>query len=78
MVIEHNIETIEMACELALENKTTHVPAITNLINQLIEPMVDPLPKPEDYPHLKEPPEANCKRYEDLCTARVSTCEVTS
>jgi hypothetical protein len=78
MVIEHDIETIEMACALALEDKTTHLPAITNLINQLIETMVDPLPKPEDYPQLKEPPEANCERYQELCPSRVSTCGVTS
>jgi hypothetical protein len=36
--------------------------------------MVDPLPKPEDYPQLQEPPEANCKRYEALYSVK----EVTS
>ncbi len=68
MVQEHGIEAVDMACELALEQGTTHLPIIVNLVNQLVEPMSDPLPKTDCYPSLEEAPRADCKRYEQLCT----------
>lgn len=59
-----------MACELAMEQKTTRLPAIINLINQLVEPMIDPLPRTHTYPQLQVMPEADCKRYELLYATR--------
>ena len=46
------------------------VPAIINLINQLVEPMIDPLPRTHCYPQLQVMPEADCKRYELLYAPR--------
>jgi len=66
MVQEHGIEAVEMACELALRQKTTRLSAIINLINQLVEPMIDPLPRTHGYPQLQVTPQADCKRYELL------------
>lgn len=40
--------------------------AITNLINQLVEPIIVPLAQSYEYPRLTMRPEANCKRYETL------------
>ena len=70
MVCEHGIEAIDMACDLALTQKTTRLPMIINLINQLVEPMSDPLPEPDKYPQLQTPPQADCGRYEQLCNRR--------
>lgn len=66
LVQEHGIELIDMACELALEQKTIRLPAVINLMYQLIEPVIEPLPAPHTYPQLTKLPEANCKRYEML------------
>ena len=66
LVQEHGIEVVEMACELAVEQKTTRLCAIINLINQLVEPMIEPLPRTHCYPQLQVMPEADCKRYELL------------
>ena len=63
---EHGIETVEMACELAVEQSTLRLPAIINLINQLAEPVIAPLSESYDYPQLTMRPEADCKRYEIL------------
>ena len=60
------IETVEIACDLAVEQNTLRLPAITNLINQLVEPVIDPLPQSHCYPQLQVMPEADCKRYEQL------------
>ncbi|MDF1671182.1 MAG: hypothetical protein P1U83_16385 [Roseovarius sp.] len=63
---EHGIGTIATACELAVEQNTLRLPAIINLINQLVEPIIAPLAQSYDYPLLTMRPEANCKRYETL------------
>ena len=63
---EHDIETIEIACELAVEQKTLRLAAIINLINQLVEPVIDPQPKTDHYPKLKIVPMADCQRYDEL------------
>ena len=63
---EHGIETVAAACELAVEQNTLRLSAITNLINQLVEPVIVPLAQSSDYPRLTMRPEANCKRYETL------------
>ncbi len=66
MAQEHGIETVETACDLAVEQNTLRLPAITNLINQLVEPVIDPLPQAHHYPQLQVMPQADCKRYELL------------
>ena len=65
---DHGIEAVEMACELAVEQNTLRLPAIINLINHLAEPVIAPLSEAYAYPQLALPPEADCKRYETLCS----------
>jgi len=65
---DHGIEAVEMACELAVEQNTLRLPAIINLINHLAEPVITPLSEAYAYPQLALPPEADCKRYETLCS----------
>ena len=69
LALEHGIEVVEMACDLAVEQHTLRLPAIINLINQLLEPDIPPLANTHAYPQLTLRPEANCKRYEVLCAA---------
>ena len=66
---DQGIEVVEMACEMAVEQNTLRLPAITNLINQLVEPVITPLSDAYAYPQLTLRPEADCKRYEMLCSA---------
>lgn len=65
---DHGIEVVEMACDLAVEQNTLRLPAIVNLINQLVEPVITPLGDVYAYPQLTLRPEADCKRYEILCS----------
>jgi len=66
LVQEHGIEVVKMACDLAVEQNTLRLPAIINLVNQLVEPTIDPLPQTHCYPQLQVMPQADCKRYELL------------
>ena len=62
----HDLETLVCACELAVEEKTYQLSAITNILYRLID---DDLYTPVDaaaYPILKHPPIADCKRYDGL------------
>jgi Mu transposase-like protein len=63
---QHGIATVEVACELAVEQNTIRLPAIINLINQLVEPVIEPMPTTHSYPQLQVTPKADCKRYEML------------
>ena len=65
---DHGNDVVGTACDLAVAQDTLRLPAIINLINQLIEPIIVPLTQSGDYPRLKVRPEANCKRYETLYT----------
>jgi len=69
LALEHGIEVVETACDLAVEQHTLRLPAIINLINQLLEPVIHPLADTHVYPQLTLRPEADCKRYEALCVA---------
>ena len=69
LALEHGIDVVEMACDLAVEQRTLRLPAIINLVNQLLEPTIAPLAETHAYPQLTLRPEANCKRYEALCAA---------
>ena len=72
LVQEHGIDVVGMACDMAVEQNTLRLPAIINLINQLVEPVIEPLPEAHFYPSLQVAPEADCKRYEVLYAARGS------
>ncbi|SHM51778.1 hypothetical protein SAMN05443432_108166 [Roseovarius litoreus] len=67
---DHGIEVVEIACELAVEQNTLRLPALINLINQLVEPIIKPLNDAYAYPQLTLRPEADCKSYEKLCSAQ--------
>jgi len=69
LALEHGIEVVETACDLAVEQHTLRLPAIINLINQLLEPVIPPLADTHGYPQLTLRPEADCKRYEALYAA---------
>jgi transposase len=69
LALEHGTEVVETACELAVEQRTLRLPAIINLVNQLLEPAIPPLDDTLAYPQLTLRPEADCKRYEALCVA---------
>src|SRR6056297_3499664 len=69
LALEHGIEVVETACDMALEQRTLRLPAIINLVNQLLEPTIPPLEDTHTYPQLTLRPEADCKRYEALCDA---------
>jgi hypothetical protein len=69
LVPEHGIDAVQTACELALEQGTLRLPAIINLINQLVEPLIDGPPDTQQYPKLRTAPLADCKRYEALCSS---------
>ena len=69
LALEHGMEVVEMACDLAVKQHTLRLPAIMNLINQLLEPVIPPLADTHAYPQLTLRPEADCKRYEALCAA---------
>ncbi|WP_310619951.1 hypothetical protein [Flexibacterium corallicola] len=65
---KHGQEAVEMACELALDYKTTQLSAILALLYDLTEPA---LPKQiplegQDTPALQMPPVANCGQYDLL------------
>jgi hypothetical protein len=70
LVQEHGIDVVEMACDMAVEQNTLRLPAIINLINQLVEPVIEPLPEAHFYPPLQVAPKADCKRYEVLYATR--------
>jgi len=66
LIQDRGIELVTAACELAVEAKTLQLSAIINLINRLTEtesPARLELPK---YSQLQTPPEANCRRYNQL------------
>jgi len=66
LIQTYDMDTVTLACELALEERTTQLPAIINLIHRLIEPTIETLSSTQHYPQLVVAPEANCQRYEQL------------
>jgi len=63
---EHDADTVNSACELALEAKTTQLSAIINLLHRLTESETPGRLEVPQYPSLKTPPTANCLRYNQL------------
>lgn len=66
LVQAHGMDAVSMACEMAVEQGTLRLPAIINLINQLLEPAIPRTADGERYPALRQLPLADCKRYETL------------
>ncbi|KPQ06841.1 MAG: putative Transposase [Rhodobacteraceae bacterium HLUCCA12] len=69
LALTHGMDVVETACDRAVEQNTLRLPAIINLINQVLEPVIPPLADTHGYPQLTLRPEADCKRYEALCVA---------
>lgn len=66
LIQTHDMETVTLACEHAIAEKTFQLSAIINLINRLTEETIEPLTDTQHYPQLQVLPEANCQRYEQL------------
>ncbi|MCK5667192.1 MAG: hypothetical protein KAI17_27085, partial [Thiotrichaceae bacterium] len=66
LVQTEGLDTVDMACEIAIEDKTTHLSAIINQIHRLTDVEIKPLQDNMYYPKLEMPPQANCERYNQL------------
>jgi hypothetical protein len=67
LIQDHGLESVTVACELAIEANTTQLSVITNLIHRLVEPTATPATSIVDAPVLSTPPVANVERYDQLC-----------
>jgi len=66
LVVTHDLESVVCACELAVEDKTYQLAAITNILYRLIDDdRYEPITVLQ-YPILKHPPIADCHRYDSL------------
>jgi len=70
------LDIVDMACELAIEDKITQLPAIINQIHRLTDIDIKPLTENLPYPKIKVPPKANCERYNQLITQQKTITEV--
>lgn len=66
LIQAHDIEVVSMACEFAIEEGTTQLAAIINLIHRLTEEDMPTHLENPSYPQLIEAPQANCQRYDQL------------
>lgn len=66
LIQTHGMDAVITAFELALEEKTTHLSAIINLVHRLTEENTQPTIDASSYPELQHPPIANCHRYDQL------------
>ena len=63
LIQRHGMDAVVTACELAIEQKTTQLSAIINLLTESdTQAAIDASP----YPDLQSPPVANCQRYDQL------------
>lgn len=76
LIQTEGLDTVDMACELAIENKTTHLSAIINQIHRLTDVEIKPLQYNQYYPKLQVPPQANCERYNQLIGKTARPTEV--
>ena len=70
LIQDHDMETIAMACQLAIDAKTTQLSAVINLLHRLTETESEVTIDVIQYPTLKTPPQANCQRYNQLLTSQ--------
>jgi hypothetical protein len=73
LIQDHDVETISMACEIAIDTRTIQLSAIINLVHRLTETEDTTRIDVIQYPTLKTPPQANCQRYGPLLTAQEVT-----
>jgi transposase len=66
LIQTQGMDTVAMACELAIDEKTTHLSAIINRVHRMNDIDIKPLDDSLHYPQLKVPPQANCERYNRL------------
>lgn len=66
LIQQHGMDVVVTACELAIEQKTTQLSAIINLIHRLTESDAQTTIDASPYPDLHSPPVANCQRYDQL------------
>ena len=66
LIQRHGMDAVVTACELAIEQKTTQLSAIINLIHRLTESDTQAAIDASPYPDLQSPPVANCQRYDQL------------
>ncbi len=66
LIEQYSLDEIATACELAIEAKTIHLPAIINILHRLTEDTTTPAIEVAPYPVINEPPEAHCARYDQL------------
>ncbi len=76
LIQTEGVDTVAMACELAIDDKTTHLSAIINQIHRLTDVEIKPLDDNLKYPQLKNPPQANCERYNQLIRSTAIISEV--
>lgn len=66
LIQHHGMDAVTTACELAIEQRTTQLSAIINLIHRLTESDTQATIDASPYPDLQSPPIANCQRYDQL------------
>ena len=66
MAQQHDLETVNTACELALSQGTGHLSTIVNIVHRLTEQQPPAALNVVNYPRIKAQPEANCQRYDGL------------
>ena len=66
MIQKHDLETVNIACELAIEQDTGQLPTVLNILHRLTEPRDPKALEVTGYPCIEVLPEANCQRYDGL------------
>lgn len=66
MAQQHDLDTVNTACELALSQGTGHLSIIVNIVHRLTEQQPPAALNVVNYPRIKAQPEANCQRYDRL------------
>ena len=70
LIQNYDMDCISMACELAINAKTTQLSAIINLVHRLTETEDTSSIEVIKYPQLECPPQADCQRYNQLLTTQ--------
>jgi transposase len=66
MAQQHNLDTINKACELALTEGTGQLATIVNIVHRLTEQQRPAALNVVNYPRIDTLPKANCQRYNSL------------
>lgn len=66
MIQKHDLDTVNIACELAIEQDTGQLPTVLNILHRLTEPGDPKSLEVTNYPCIEVLPEANCQRYDGL------------